>query len=164
MSAITSHPSRRVRGFSLVELATTITIIAVLAGIAAPSMTSLMARHRVQDASTDLFVTLLKARSEALTLNGEVSVLPVGGDWASGWQIPDPGNAGKFFDVHQPVSSIAISLSGASSVTYQFNGRIRSSGGVKFNIRSSVMGQATGACIAVDPSGRPYSQDGPCAG
>jgi uncharacterized protein YfaP (DUF2135 family) len=118
----------------------------------------------VQDVTTDLLVTLLKARSEALMLNGDVNVLPVGSDWASGWRIPDPANAGTSSDVHQPVSAIAITLSGASSITYQFNGRIRSGVGVKFNVRSNVAGQATGACIAIDPSGRPYSQNVPCAG
>jgi type IV fimbrial biogenesis protein FimT len=164
MSAVTSHPPRQVCGFSLVELVATISIIAVLASLAVPSMTTLMARHRVQDATTDLLVTLLKARSEALTFNADVSVSPVGGDWASGWHVSDPANAGAFFDVHQPVASIAISLPGANSITYQFNGRIRGGVGVKFNISSRVARQATSACITVDPSGRPDTQGVPCAG
>ena len=164
MNAAFDQRARRARGFSLVELVTTLSIVAVLAGIATPQMTSIVTRHRVQDATTDLFTALLKARGEALMLNGDVSVQPVSGDWARGWQVPDPTAAGKYFDVHEAVKTVTISMSGADAITYQYNGRIRGDVGVKFDLVSSIGGHATHACVAVDPSGRPYTQDGPCAG
>ena len=155
----------RTRGFSLVETVVTISIIAVLAAVAAPSMTATMARHRVQDAASDLSAVLLKARADALALNSDITVLPVGGNWAAGWRIPDPVNAGKSLEVHEPARLVSITLSSATSVTYQYNGRIRGGVGVKFNVSSSVVvGKSTTKCIAVDPSGRPYSQDGSCSG
>jgi len=156
--------SARVRGFSLIEMIVTISITAVLATLAGPSMTETMARHRVQDASSDLCAVLLKARADALMLNNDISVLPIGGNWAAGWQIPDPINTGKNLQAHEPTQRVAITLSGANSVVYQFNGRIRGGIGIKFNVSSSVVGISAAKCIAVDPSGRPYTQDGACSG
>jgi type IV fimbrial biogenesis protein FimT len=164
MSATFNPGARRARGFSLVELVTTISIVAVLAGVATPQMTSIVTRHRVQDATSDLFAALIRARGEALMLNGDVSVKPVGGNWASGWQMPDPTAPGKYFDQHEPVKTVAITMSGTDTLTYQYNGRIRGGSSVKFNVSSTVAGRTTSNCIAVDPSGRPYTQEGPCAG
>jgi len=154
----------RVRGFSLIEMIVTISITAVLATLAGPSMTATIARHRVQDAASDLCAALVRARADALMRNNDVSVLPIGGNWAAGWQIPDPINTGKNLQAHEPTQQVAIALSGATSVTYQFNGRIRGGIGLKFNVSSSVVGESMAKCIAVDPSGRPYTQDGVCSG
>jgi type IV fimbrial biogenesis protein FimT len=164
MSAPVRHGLHRARGFSLVELIITISVVGILATIATPSMSSIMTHHRVRDASSDLFAALLKARGQAIMINSDVRVVPVGGDWAAGWQVPDPSNPGSYFDKHEPVDAVTITMSGASSLTYQFNGRIRSGLGVKFNLSASNGGRGASACITVDPSGRPYSEDKPCAG
>jgi len=154
----------RASGFTLVEMIATITIVAVLSVFAGPSMTASMARHRVQDAASDLRAVLVKARADALMLNGDISVLPIGGDWAAGWKIPDPVNSGKYLQTHEATRAVAITLSGAPTVTYRFNGRMRDGVGIKFNVQSSVAGISTAKCIVVDPSGRPYTQDGVCGG
>jgi type IV fimbrial biogenesis protein FimT len=154
----------RARGFSLIEMIVTISITAVLATLAGPSMTTTIARHRVQDAASDLCAVLVRARADAVMRNNDVSVLPIAGNWAAGWQIPDPINSGKYLLVHEPTQLVAVALSGATSVTYQFNGRIRGDTGVKFNVSSSVVGESTAKCITVDPSGRPYTRDGSCSG
>ena len=153
---------RAAAGFSIVEMIIAIAIVAILASIATPSLASMMTRHRVQDASSDLFAALIAARNKAVTLNSDVKLVPVGTGWASGWKIPDPENATRALDVHKPVASVDIAMSGASAITYQFNGRIRGGIGVKFTLTSTARGYATRACIVVDPSGRPYTQDAPC--
>jgi type IV fimbrial biogenesis protein FimT len=152
----------RASGFTLIEMITTISIVAVLSVFAGPSMTASMARHRVQDAASDLCAVLFKARADALMLNNDISVLPIGGNWAAGWKIPDPVNSGKYLQAHEATRGLDITLSGATTVTYRFNGRMRDGVGIKFNVQSSVAGISTAKCIAVDPSGRPYTQDGVC--
>jgi len=164
MSGNAPNLLRRSRGFSLVETIITVSVVAVLGSVATPSMTSFMTRHRVQDATTDLFVALLKARSQAIMLNSDVRVQPMGGNWAAGWQVPDPSNPGKYLDVHGPAEGVDIAMSGATSVTYQFNGRIRTGLGVKFNLSSGALGHVSSACVSVDPSGRPYTEEKPCVG
>jgi type IV fimbrial biogenesis protein FimT len=154
----------RASGFTLIEMIVTISVVAVLAAFAGPSMTTTMAHHRIDDAASDLCAVLFKARADALMLNSDISVLPMAGDWAAGWRIPHPVNGGKYLQVHEAAQAVAITLSGASAVTYQFNGRLRGGVGIKFNISSSVAGISTAKCIAVDPSGRPYTQDGTCSG
>lgn len=153
---------RKARGFSLVELITTVSIVAILATIATPSMAALMMRHRVQDATSALFGALIKTRSQALMLNSDVKLLPIGGDWAAGWRIADPTAAGTYSDVHEPVESVAITMSGASAIAYQYNGRIRGGVGVKFNLSGTGGGTTAEACVVVDPSGRPYTQEQAC--
>jgi type IV fimbrial biogenesis protein FimT len=140
----------------------TVSIVAVLSVFAGPSMSGSMARHRVQDAASNLSAALFKARADALMLNSDISVLPIGGNWAAGWKIPDPINSGKYLQVHEATQAVAITQSGATSVTYRFNGRMRDGVGIKFNVQSSVAGISTAKCIAVDPSGRPHTEDGAC--
>jgi type IV fimbrial biogenesis protein FimT len=127
-------------------------------------MTSFITRHRVQDATSDLFVTLLKARSKAIMLNADVKLQPVGGDWAAGWRVPDPTAPGQYVDVHEAAEGVSIAMSGATSITYQFNGRVRNGLAVKFKLSSGTPGHVASACVTVDPSGRPYTEDKPCTG
>jgi len=97
-------------------------------------------------------------------LNRDVTVTPLDGDWTDGWKVPDPTQAGRNFDVHERVKAVVISISGATPITYRFDGRIRDEGGIKFNLTSVGSAFKSSACVAVDASGRPYTKDGPCAG
>ncbi|TMH07321.1 MAG: prepilin-type N-terminal cleavage/methylation domain-containing protein [Betaproteobacteria bacterium] len=54
----------RARGFTLVELLTVVAVLVVFAMIAVPSFNELIASQRVQIAATDLFTSLLRARSQ----------------------------------------------------------------------------------------------------
>jgi prepilin-type N-terminal cleavage/methylation domain-containing protein len=94
----------RVRGFTLVEMLTVITISAILVAAAIPSFQWLMARNRIADATNLLITTLQYARLEA-TRRGQTVVVcrvqdanatpPVcssvavgdfdGNDWANGF-------------------------------------------------------------------------------
>ena len=85
----TAQPGH-VRGFTLVELLTVVVILAVLAMIAAPSLRELSVSQRVQMAAMDLNTSLLRARSEAIKQNTDVTLSPVGA-WTRAGLWPSAG-------------------------------------------------------------------------
>ena len=72
-------------GFTLIELMVVMSILAVLASLAAPSMSKLIATQRLRSAAGDMHLALVKARSEAVKRNKDVTISAQGGSWAAGW-------------------------------------------------------------------------------
>lgn len=62
------------RGFTLVELMVTITVVAILAMIAAPSMNNLLAKQRLNTTAQDLAYIFGQARSQSAVLRKDVTV------------------------------------------------------------------------------------------
>jgi len=87
---------RRARGFTLLELMTTITIVAVLLAIGVPSMRSMIQRNRVSSANNDLAASIAYARTTAINRGQLVSMCPsadgnsctsAGQDFEPGWIV-----------------------------------------------------------------------------
>ena len=85
----------RTRGFTILELMMTIAVIAVLAGIAAPSFMSIIRANRIVTDNNDLISALTLARSEAIKRGVRVTVCPTtdqaacdtSGQWERGWMV-----------------------------------------------------------------------------
>ena len=85
--------SRRVRGFTLIELMVSVSILAVLLAIAAPSFEAMIASSRLTAASNDLIAALAQARSNAIKVGNRVTVCmssngtscATTGGWEQGW-------------------------------------------------------------------------------
>ncbi|UPG88884.1 GspH/FimT family pseudopilin [Luteibacter aegosomaticola] len=67
---------RGAQGFTLVELMVTITVLAILLAIAAPSFVDFVRRNDVSSNTNEFLTTLRMARSTAITRNIFVSVCP----------------------------------------------------------------------------------------
>ncbi len=61
-------------GFTMIELLVTLSIVAVLLAVAAPSFNTFLARKRVEGAMSELGTDLQYARSEAVARNADVHV------------------------------------------------------------------------------------------
>src|ERR1700712_3687111 len=87
---------RNAAGFTLIELMVTVSIVAILALIAGPSLSGLIATQRIKAVAADLYVALSKARSEALKRNVNVTLSPkTANTWQAGWEIRDPSDNTK---------------------------------------------------------------------
>jgi type IV fimbrial biogenesis protein FimT len=165
-SRLTAHraarmPSRSGSGFTLTELLVAIGIAAILVALAAPSFADLSASKRGQAVASELYFALLKARSEAVTRNANVTLSPKTDGWQSGWQILDPANAAIVLEDRGAASGTTIS--GPASVTFQGLGRVQGNSVAPFQITTAVGSTSKYQCVSVTLSGRPYMKSGsPC--
>ena len=78
-------------GFSLIELMVVMAIVAILAGIAAPSFRDHIRNNRLASASSALQVSLRLARSEAVKRGGDsvvtVAANGTASNWVHGWTV-----------------------------------------------------------------------------
>ena len=98
-------PSTLPRGFTLAELLVVLTIVALLATVAMPSMAGVIDSIRISSASNVFLSNLQLARSEAIKRNSRVAlcmsadgvVYASTGGWELGWIVcHDANNNGAF--------------------------------------------------------------------
>lgn len=147
-------------GVTLIELLVSMAILGILTAMAAPALSSLVANQRGKAMATDLYLSLIKARSEALKRNISVSLTPATvSHWEAGWTIPDPSGSSHPIESHGAISGVTIT--GPNSVIYRSSGRVLATTAPSFDISAS--GSATHWCVSVDLSGRPSSKAGTCS-
>lgn len=157
-----SRRRRSVAGFSLLELMIVLAILGILMSIAVPAYSEWIAGQRVRDTAADLHASLLRARNEAISRGLNVSLKPVGGNWASGWSIanpdstynPDPTNPTIFIEQHGAIPNITISGAG-TGVTFTAVGRLA---GTPLAVKITSAGTRTTRCVTVDLAGRPKTR------
>jgi type IV fimbrial biogenesis protein FimT len=147
------------KGITLVEMLIVIAILAILSAIAVPSFNDFIKTQRMRAMATDLQLSLVRARSEAIKRNTNVTISPnTAGSWQSGWTIPDPNNAGSNIEEHS--SYKLLTVTGPASVVYQGSGRVAGTTLPAFDIGAT--GSATHKCVTADLSGRPYVKATAC--
>lgn len=155
MQSHNNRPFRRhQRGFTMTELGVTVTIAALLATIALPSFEGIIATQRARTYASALYATLSKARSEAITLNANVTLQAKAGGWQTGWQILDVNN--NVLDDYTAASNISVPTP-PGAVTYTSSGRLPTGAAAPmFKIQTTAAGHTNYQCVSVNPSGRPY--------
>ena len=144
------------QGLTLVELVTTVAVLAVLLGLAAPAFQQLVAAQRMRAASYDLVSDLVLARSEALKRSASVQLLPADSGWAGGWRVQASGGSEPLAQSDGLGTVVVTTAPG--SVTFDLNGRVAADGVVRIGLSD---GQRK-RCISLDPSGRPKSASAEC--
>lgn len=113
---------RREGGFSLVELLVVIAVAAILLGIAAGDLRSLIRHQQLKAALSDLFGAIDLTRSQAITRGMRVYLAPSAEGWSGGWTVfvdkdgdGMPGEADELISVHGPVAKGIVIASGFTS-------------------------------------------------
>ena len=92
----------RGRGFTLIEMMTTLSVLAVSLALAAPALSGLIRGNRVRAAQGELVSSLMLARSEAarrgVAVGVEAAADVAGGGFARGWTVWIDTNANGTFD------------------------------------------------------------------
>jgi type IV fimbrial biogenesis protein FimT len=146
-------PARRSEGgFTLTELVVTVSVAAILMTVAVPSFNGIVANQRAKTLASALYATLSKTRSEALTLNANVTLQPKAGGWGNGWQMLDANN--NVLDDYSTASGITIA--GPAAVTYRPSGRLPAGAVPMFQVSTSAGGSMNYQCVSVELNGRPY--------
>jgi len=93
-----SYPAKT-QGFTLIELMVVIALIAIIASLAAPDFQRMIARQKLNVTASDLLVSVMQARGEAIKNNRQAIVQPlISTDWSRGWLIYVDINNNKTYD------------------------------------------------------------------
>jgi type IV fimbrial biogenesis protein FimT len=145
----------------MVELLTVVSILVIILGIAAPSMSEFLAAQQAKGMSYDLTGDLMLARNEALKRNASVTISPAVAGWAQGWSVSSvSGGVAESLSTRNAAAQSVTVIGAPATITFDFNGRVSSPvGRVGITIRS----QSSFRCVQLDPSGRARAVHGACA-
>lgn len=138
------------RGFTLVEMAITVAVLAILVSVALPSFQGLIMAQRVRAAASELHASLILARSEAIKRNASVTLTPVSSDLAKGWSL-DLAGVTASLQAHEALAGVTFTPA-APSVTFTAVGRLAT--GSTAAITVSANRTTTQWTIRLEPAGR----------
>jgi type IV fimbrial biogenesis protein FimT len=176
-------------GFTLIELLVTIALLAIISGLAAPSMREVAANQALSNSVSSLMSATLAARGAAIKESRRVIIQPTSGtDWTMGWTVHIDRDNNSTFDagtdtlvISQEALSSSVTVVSAASLlctgtsaagnnlfAYDGSGFLVNVGG-NFNGHVLLTSNVTGRnrCLVVDRAGRartcePNSTSSPC--
>ncbi len=158
--------TRRVQaGFTAAEILTVLAIVGILAAIAIPAMSSLLATSGVRSASYDLNADLLFARGEAIARGTNVTITGASTtDFKAGYAITEAAGGTTIRTQVARTSRITFT-SNANVYTFDKTGRVTAGAPAQWSIVPSDSGAQDyqKRCVKLDPSGRPRTNEGVCS-
>lgn len=174
---------KQTRGFTLIELLVTITIVAILAALAAPSFGRLVADNALSTQANSLMADLRFARSEALKRGISVTLCPSttaldagatcsGSDWKTGWIAFIDNDADNTRKVVAPAETILrrqegfttgasiVSNTGTAVSSLRFNSEGRVPGGASGLNFTALNNAATNRLLCISLTGRARTEKG----
>lgn len=145
------------RGFTLIELMTTIFIAAILMAIAVPSFQSYRASQQVKSAAADLLSTFNFARSEATKRDTATTVIPAT-TWDNGWSVQAGTTVLRNYSAHPGAT---ITASPSVSPVYNSDGRLGTAA-QSFTIAPVSVSSIVPRCVKILNSGKPTNRTGSC--
>jgi type IV fimbrial biogenesis protein FimT len=166
------------RGFTLIEMMVVLSILAIFATIAIPSVRGMAANQALSDSSGELLASLQNARNAAVSNGRSVILEPTGTSWSGGWRAYIDNNVDSTFNgtdtliLSKNAMSESLSTSGsftagacgstiastssAGSFTFSANGFLRA-GATNGVIYLTSSDSPRSRCIVVSLSGRARS-------
>ncbi|CAM4102592.1 GspH/FimT family pseudopilin [Comamonas aquatilis] len=167
--------SSRQLGFTLVELLTVISIIAIAASLAAPSMASLIRSNRTAGEITSLSAAIRTAKSEAIKRGSAVQLCAStngtscsgSNAWETGWIVFDDKNGNQTMDSGETViakeqavragDTLAAS-SNVSSININGEGfayKLPAAGQIVFTLKTSPVDSFAQRCLVINQTANP---------
>ena len=167
--------ARSSAGFSLIEMLTTMSILAILLAIASPGLASLTSANALSAAQGELASAMVLARSEALKRSASVGLAatsPVrGAEFSGGWTIFVDANNNGVFDAGETIvrqqpafhGDVRVAVTGgATVVAFNNRGFLTPSAMVTLTVCSSLVAKSyqlrvepVGLADVVDSTGCP---------
>jgi type IV fimbrial biogenesis protein FimT len=141
----------------MTELVVTLSVAGILAAVAVPSFSQLIASQRAKATGSELFGAMLQTRSSAIARNASITVSQNTGGWNQGWQILDPN--GNAIDNHGAAPGITIT--GPAAVTFRPSGRVQNGAAPMFVVTAFSGSTVSYECVSLGLNGRPYMAAAP---
>ena len=149
----------RLGGFTLIELMITIAVLAVFLTLAAPSMRDLVIASQLRTTASDLYESVILARSEAIKRAANVNVVPVSGNWQNGWTVQAGATVLQSRDATTNVTvtpkTLQLATPLSTNITFSMDGRQSTDiANVIFSTTQSAQ-PIKARCVLIAASGRP---------
>jgi type IV fimbrial biogenesis protein FimT len=169
--------TRRSIGFTLIELLVTVSIVAILAAMAGPSMRDMIIRYQTDAMAAEFAASINRARSEAATKNmcavmcrstlGSTLACNAGSQWNSGWigflnptcddTINTPAAANVFMAAGPFNSDYKLSKTGTSNVDkimFSSTGAVRAGDAGEFNLQFKAETRPSNRSLCLSAAGQ----------
>lgn len=147
----------RAAGFTVIELMTSVAVLAIIIAFAVPSLTNLMLDAGLKTTAIDVYNTMGYARSEAIKRNATVDIIPTGGNWKNGWTVQVGASVLKTVG---PSRTSMDNITTPGTISYGSTGRLTTPGTVTYVISVSGNPHVTPRRVIVDMSGRASIRQG----